>query len=824
MKRLINSISLGLIVFLVLANKLSAQDCQAPQPNNGTYLHSNNLRALFTASGSQFFDGNNGQLRVFNGNDEGIATIVANGLWLGAIDGNDEIRIATAEYGLNNGQSDYYPGPALPDGSPADPECGNYDRAWSVYGYEIEAHLADFADNGQIDQPIEAVMGWPGAGNTNFFNYYGFDLPESSDTLAPFKDLNNDGIYQPEAGEHPVEPHFETIPEQMVWTVFNTVSGPANESGTDNPIAVEVQNTSWSFYCAGNPLVLFDFINNSVFSSYRIINRDNMPLDSMRIALWTDFDIGCFLDDYVGCAPFLNTYYAYNQDNSDDVDCSSISNVIGFGVNPPVQSITFLNQPLSAFISVNSGTQIGGFPPGSVAPQSTIEYWRVMNGRFIDNSRISFGGTGYDPDAFGSTDYMFPGDPNDPDQWSAFSANIGDISGQSAIGSSGGVGSLQPGQAGQLDVVYSYHRRIGADFLGNVNRMFFRVQDLREWYSGTSPTDCPSISSCSEDCVWPGDLNADSIANHLDLIAAAFGLGATGPTRDGPHFWSPRNGEDWEGNQALGINNKHLDANGDGECTFADFEKTLLFYNQTHPEYELRDVETIGSELAFERTSANLDFSNLSLGQFVLSRIRLNTEFTNLRAVGLRLEYDPFFYSSFTPAGNSTIITDEEILYVKEIAPGMLDCAFYWEEDFPVNTDEELLRFLVTIRSNIPPILPTDTTCVSIKNIRGYLSDGTEVELGANKTTIQIDGIVSTNEAIQAERVKLYPNPVQNQLNVEFGGQLPDQIEVFDATGRRQMLSARVGASLAMGQLPKGVYYLRFRWPEGVSTYKVIKE
>ena len=51
--------------------------------NNGLYLNGNNIRALFSAGGSQFWDGDDAQFF----HDEGIsfiATIFTQGLWLGA--------------------------------------------------------------------------------------------------------------------------------------------------------------------------------------------------------------------------------------------------------------------------------------------------------------------------------------------------------------------------------------------------------------------------------------------------------------------------------------------------------------------------------------------------------------------------------------------------------------------------------------------------------------------------------------------------------------------------------------------------------------------
>ena len=794
-------------LLLTFSEYLNGQQCPTPNPSTGSYLHANNIRAYYTASGSQFFDGTDGQFKVFD-DSFGITTIFAQGLWLGAKDADGDIRLALAQYGLASGQSDYYPGPVLPNGSLANPDCVGYDRVWSVYRHDIDAHLADFADNGMIDQPLATVMGWPGSGNANFADYYGFDLPVSSDTLAPFEDLNEDGIYQPELGEYPVEPRFGSVAEQLVWTVFNTVGGIASESGVTNPIDVEVQCTSWALACVEDTL-----INNSIFGSYRIINRGQEVLDSLRIGFWTDFDLGCFTDDYVGSAPELQTYFVYNEDNEDNESCSG--NVMGFGENPPVQAVTILNQELDGFI----GYFFFDAPPGAIRPQNSTEYWNYLNNRFKDGSRINMDGLGYNPEGDLPTNYLYSGDPTDTTQWSAISILPDRSPVLGTMGNVAGPTTWVPGASHRVDVGYSYHRQPGANFLENVTAMRAGVSNLLNQYNEPAPSECSLIPMCIDDCVWPGDLNADGIANHLDLIATFFGLGATGPTRSGPHFWSPRNGEIWNDEQVLGPNNKHLDANGDGVCSPADFEQTLLFYNYTRPDFVPEETQTEGDELAFVRTNGQ-PLTGLSPGQILSCRVRLNSPIQNLRAIAFRLEYDPFFYEMFRPSASASFSAN----FSREVAPGVLDMAIFKEEDLPTNENIELVQILVTLEGDIPPIFPTDLTCIEFKNIRAYLSDGTEVELGATKATLQIDGIVSTDDFLENNLIKLYPNPVVDQLNVEFNGHIPEWVEIVGATGQRYFLTEQVDANLSMANLPAGVYYLRFGWGQGVSTHKVVKQ
>ncbi|MGK0364459.1 MAG: hypothetical protein ACI85O_001516, partial [Saprospiraceae bacterium] len=54
------------------------------------------------------------------------------------------------------------------------------------------------------------------------------------------------------------------------------------------------------------------------------------------------------------------------------------------------------------------------------------------------------------------------------------------------------------------------------------------------------------FAQCTEDCVWPGDANANGIANHLDFLAIGYSFGETGPTRANQSVaWEPLEADNW---------------------------------------------------------------------------------------------------------------------------------------------------------------------------------------------------------------------------------------------------------------------------------------
>lgn len=175
------------IFFCLLSFGLQAQECDNPTIANGDYLHGNNVRAFYMASGSSFYDGKTAQYKV---NDPlstaaaPIATMFAHGLWLGGFAPDGTLHLSASQYGNFDDSHDYYPGPLSEDGTVTSGTCANFDRTWSVYRYQIEAHQADFADNGVVDHPISDILGWPATGNMQFELINGFLLPDNDQAFV----------------------------------------------------------------------------------------------------------------------------------------------------------------------------------------------------------------------------------------------------------------------------------------------------------------------------------------------------------------------------------------------------------------------------------------------------------------------------------------------------------------------------------------------------------------------------------------------------------------------------------------------------------------
>lgn len=423
-------------------------------PTAQTTIHANNIKARLLNGGDLFSNAQFFPNPTPNGPDP--ATIYAAGLWIGGIDPGGNLKLAASTY-RSGTYLDYWAGPLDEDGTTDEAICTNWDKLFQVKGTDIKAFLDDLPD--LANNPAAAIsaykdiMGWPAKGNPYFTDVWGFALPLTPQGLASFHDEDQDGYYNPLAGDYPVVKLYnkpEFLPAEIVWCVFNDEGGGAIHSASQgSPLQMEIQFTAWAFTSANKPV-----LNNTLFTSYKIINRAVERVDSCFLGLWVDFDIGCYVDDYVGCDSTLDAFYAYNQDMTDGQPGSICAqNIPTFADTSPVQSVTFLSHPMDKFVYYNNPS-VNGPSPAMTDPDLPSEYYNYLTGRWKDGSPLSYGSSGYQSGGI-TTGYAFPSDPNESSGWSMCTANLPFFD-RRVVGSTK-IMTLEPGQIGELVAAWTVH-------------------------------------------------------------------------------------------------------------------------------------------------------------------------------------------------------------------------------------------------------------------------------------------------------------------------------------------------------------------------------
>ncbi|KAB1063815.1 T9SS C-terminal target domain-containing protein [Salibacter halophilus] len=429
-------------------------------PTGSEELNINNTRALIQTGGDMWWDlVGQAQYEIPKSEDgNGPTALFAGSLWLGGQDVSGQLKVAAQRFRSNG--NDFWTGPLSTTDAEITPEtCLEYDEHFLTYRQDVARFVAWYQaglegpevqqENFPDYQIPESILNWPAHGR----DY----APYNEDYyLAPFNDVDGDGNYNPQNGDYPrynlenVENCEQRIVDiygdQNLWWVFNDKGNIHTESQSD-PIGMEIRAQAFAF--ATN-----DEVNNMTFYNYELVNRSSFELQNTYFGFWVDPDLGNPQDDYVGCDVERGMGYAYNGDENDEDN----QGATGYGTQPPAIGVDFFQGPfqdndqkdnclclndyqgaidddgipydglgvgygdgipdnerlgMRAFLYHNNNTSNTG------DPQRGTEYYNYLRSFWRDNSRMVYGGTGYQGSVnppYVEADYMFPGD-SDPIGW-----------------------------------------------------------------------------------------------------------------------------------------------------------------------------------------------------------------------------------------------------------------------------------------------------------------------------------------------------------------------------------------------------------------------
>lgn len=400
--------------------KTEAGDCVTPTAQFD--LDINNVRARLLTGGDMWWNLSEARYEVPKGDGTGASlnAIFSGTIWITGKDFGGQLKCAATRYRQQG--DDFWPGPIF-NGTTDKATCNKYDRFFNVWGADIEKAQTAFLQKGASGMTLndvpKSLLSWPAKGNT----YLASDPTLVGETfnieenLAPFKDVDGDGLYDPLKGDFPYipcrkDPTAQAYADQMVFWTINDVGNQHTES---NGIAIGAQ-----INCLAFAFQTTDDVNNMTFYKYEIVNKTSNPLYQTYISQNVDPDLGCFSNDAIGCDTTRSLGVVYNRTATDN-DCQGVS---GYGSELPLLGIDFFEGPLgdngeqlgiSSFIYYTNG---GTFDND---PSNAAQYRNYQEALWIDGAPFTFGGTGRGSGS--PTKFVYPGNPAIATEWSEVSAN-----------------------------------------------------------------------------------------------------------------------------------------------------------------------------------------------------------------------------------------------------------------------------------------------------------------------------------------------------------------------------------------------------------------
>lgn len=393
--------SLAILFFSCSTSLLQAQ-------NNFNYLDINQVKAGISNIGRMHYDPSANWPAYEVPAGSGAHSDFFTGLWIGGYDNANQLHLAAQTY--RQFGDDFWPGPLdTTNGNITAPMSGQYDKIWKLNQSDINTFIANF-NNGNVQNgsytSVADLLSWPARG-----------AGAQSRNLAPFADVNHNGIYDPmTGGDYPI-----IKGDQSLYYIFN--DNLNHQSSGAAPMKVEIHATAYAY---GNSATAsqHSFLSKATFYNYKIINRSNLNYNNVFVTLWTDVDLGYYGDDYIGCDVQGNYGYCYNADNYDE----SVGGVVGYGSNIPAAGYQIVKGPLANADGIDNNNNgiidesceqqlmsrfnyfnnsFAGTPIQQTDPQSAAQYYNYMSGYWRDNTPFTCGGNSYGGTI--QTPFVYPG-------------------------------------------------------------------------------------------------------------------------------------------------------------------------------------------------------------------------------------------------------------------------------------------------------------------------------------------------------------------------------------------------------------------------------
>ena len=344
-------------------------------------------------------------------------------------------------------------------------------------------------------------------------------------------------------------------------------------------------------------------------------------------------------------------------------------------------------------------------------------------------------------------------------------------------------------------------------------------------------------------CVWPGDIDSSGWVSQCDLLPIGLSFGLSGPSRTGgSNEWGGQPADDWNSQiPGLPIDNKHVDANGDGQIDADDL---------------IPLVENWGEEVGFIRTDLNdpapldtilmaVDADTLVEGTTIRLPIILGSDAfpaDSVYGVCFSLYYDAALFE----AGTARVEFDSswlgtlgaDLIQVQRAAdqPGIYEVGVVRTDGQDQSGIGAIGYFIITVEDDIllrrasgDQRRDSLVARFDLREIR-LINAGGEVlfvQAPSRSGRIVADRSTGLVDRAWSDRIRAFPNPSRDQVTLVSRGPALRSATLYNALGQQRGHWGRLdphSARLDTRHLSAGAYYLRVRTAAGIWQEIIIIE
>ena len=346
------------------------------------------------------------------------------------------------------------------------------------------------------------------------------------------------------------------------------------------------------------------------------------------------------------------------------------------------------------------------------------------------------------------------------------------------------------------------------------------------------------------DCVWPGDTNGNGLANLEDILNIGLEFGETGFPRDSLcGGWFPHTATDWGEFTVDGVDLKHVDCNGDGIINLSDLPYTSnIAESYTRLENGVSVVESDGAPIKLQFTVDTVRLTDAFKPTEIFAGLSLGSPDVPLEdvyGVVLYLEFQGQYIDS-TKKISFDYDDDSFLGGVGEVLPRAVDLSDQGQFDIAIaringeNTSGHgrigAVKFIIEadiIDGRDEEEGESFDVKLHVVKVIDKFGNELDISLTAEPASVFFVNNIVTNvfDPALSEKVKVYPNPVSEVLNIEMGDLNGQNLALYDVLGKQvlyQELQSDNVINLNINRFKKGIYLMKIQSEQGLVSKRVV--